>query len=108
MDIKMIDALLDADKMLTEGWGEARATGSSRTFEHMLSFMDVDRRYNETILGVFISVRDNKKLSTNDKWHALEGLAANLGSVACKLGFIDKYRVTKEGTISNLFAVGIL
>lgn len=108
MNCKMIDALLDADSRLVDGWGEARMLGRSDTFDHVKLFMDVNCKYNITILSVFRSVSANAKLSTNDKWHALEGLAAGLGEVACKLGFIGKYRISKERTILNLFAMEVL
>ena len=108
MNCKMIDALLDADSRLVSGWCAARMLGRSDTFSHISTFMDVNCKYNITILGVFRSVSANAKLSTNDKWHALEGLAAGLGEVDCKLGFIGKYRISQERTISNLFAMEVL
>jgi len=104
----MIDALLDADKRLVEGWAEARCLGRSDYFDIVSSFMDVDSKYNVSILDVFESVKENTNLTTNNKWCALESLAYGLGEVACKLGFIGKYRVTQERTLSNLFAIRAL
>jgi len=108
MNIRMMDTLLDADIRLVEGWEEARMLGRSRAFDHVSTFMKVDCKYNITILSVFRSLDENKSLSTNHKWHALEGLAAGLGEVACRLGFIGKYRINQERTLSNLFAMEVL
>jgi len=108
MNYKMIDALLDADKNLIEGWGEAEALGRSDIFDHVSLFMDVNCKHNITILNVLNSVKNNKKLTTNDKWQALEGLACGLGHVACAIGFIDKYRIKNPLKITDLFALELM
>lgn len=108
MNYKMIDALLDADKKLVEGWGEARALGRSDIFDNISSFMSVDCNYNVSILDVFNSVRDNDNLSVNSKWTALESIAYGLGEVACKLEFIGKYRIKQELTVLDLLAMEVL
>ena len=108
MNYKMIDALLDADRNLVEGWGEASALGRSDIFDHVSLFMDVNCNNNVTILNVFDAVKCNDKLSTNAKWHALEGLACGLGHVACKVGFIEKYRIKNPLKITDLIALELM
>ena len=108
MNFKIIDALLDADKNLVDGWGEAEALGRSDIFDHVSLFMDVNSKYNITILNVFNSIKNNNKLTTNEKWQALEGIACGLGHVACVIGFVDKYRIKSPLKIHDLFALELL
>lgn len=108
MNTRMIDTLLDTDIRLVDGWAEARMTGRSDAFDHVSSFMEVNCKYNITILSILRSVGGNDTLSTNHKWHVLECLTAGLGEIACKLGFIGKYRVSQEITLANLFAMELI
>ena len=103
MEFKIIDALLDADKRLIEGWSELKSLGSNDTYYHLSLYMNIDSM--PTILNVFNVVKESS-MSTNDKWYALEGITENLGLVALKLGFIDKYRVTNKPCFGNIIAMG--
>ena len=105
MNYKMIDALLDADKRLIEGWHELKLTGANDTYCHLSLYMSIDSM--PTILHVLDAVKDSS-MTTNDKWCALEGVAAGLGLVALKLDFIEKYRVTNKPCLGNLIAMELV
>ena len=108
MNFKMIDALLDADRNLVEGWAEARALGKSDIFDHVSLFMTVNSKHNITILNIFNSISENKKLTTNEKWLAIEGISCGLGHVACAIGFIGKYRVRNPLNICDLIPLELI
>lgn len=80
-----IDALLDADKRLAEGWVCLKLLGRDNYCEALLTFMPLNE--TPTILKLLARIGESDKSNTQ-KIFALEALAANLSDVAIDLGFI--------------------
>ena len=89
-EIKFIDALLFADRDLTEGWGELQALGANRLYSFLETFMPIGSR--PSILNVMETVKD-LQITNYEKYLMLEAVSCDLGCIAIKLGFIDKIKV---------------
>jgi len=92
-EIKCIDALLFADRDLTEGWGELQAIGYSEIYHYLGNFMDVTSR--PKILTIF-NAAASLDISEENKFYMLEGVGCDLGYLALKLGYIKKPKVINE------------